>query len=139
MPHDARIGLGKGQLGVVDQGAEERPAAIHFGPGTASRRGAAVGQAAAQAVEAGDQVPALRPGKRVGNGAKLIERRPLVAAAGPRADGQRLDGLDRRGAVEIGREGRVFDQPPIGPVAFVRRGAQAGDPLRIGRRLHLRR
>jgi hypothetical protein len=84
---DAQVALGQHHVQVRQQGAEERPLAVHAAQqGQALRRGSPCGQEGrdgrAEAAPARQRHPALAPAEAPGDGAQVLDRACGLADAG---------------------------------------------------------
>ena len=135
-PGDRQVGLGQDHLGVVDQRAPERPAAVHLLQASPGRSGCSArnsSTALPEAVPAGQRVPALHPAEDPGDRAEVVDARSTCPAGRPGADLELGDLLDRRGLREVGRGTRASRRPGPGSGGAAGRRAGRGPPTRRGR------
>ena len=113
---DPAIGLGQAHLRVVEQHGQQRPALVGLPDvGQAARPAGRGGQAAAQAVPAGQVEPRLRPGEHPRDRAQVVQADHADAAPGrPRPDPQPADLLQRADPGEPLGEARGLHQLPVG-------------------------
>ncbi len=113
---DPAVGLGQAHLRAVEQHGQQRPAPVGLADlGEPARTAGRGGQAAAQAVPAGQVQPGLRPGEHPGDRAQVVQADHADAPAGRAGpDAQPADLLQRADPGQPLGEARGLHQLPVG-------------------------